>query len=78
MTEVDENEDPVVGGDLNLTGAGVNVVDLIILERSVSPGRAAQFSISGQLRTGTPYSVKVRVTTTGGRTKNVLIPVAVV
>lgn len=63
--------------DLTISGVAVNSSTLTIDGVSHTAGQAVQFAVSGMLLTHTPYTLKVVVTTSSGRTKNRYIKFAV-
>jgi hypothetical protein len=56
--------------DLTLGSKAVNTGILTIDGRTVAIGNAVQFSVSGQLASHSPYTLKITVSTSAGRTKN--------
>ena len=74
VVEVDSNHDAVSGGALTISSAAANVATLVIEGETVAIGKAAQWTVSGQLNDGGPnsdgtYRCKVTVTTSASRTK---------
>jgi len=53
--------------DLTITSKIVNTVAVRILERDVAIGHAVQFKVTGQ-KSNTEYSIRITVSTDGGRT----------
>lgn len=54
--------------DLTLSGKKVSTAALVILNRTVAIGKAAQFTVQGQ-QSGTTYRVRVTITTDADREK---------
>ena len=53
----------VTTSDLTITNKALNTVALTINNQSVAIGMAVQFRVSGQLVTGSPYTIKITVGT---------------
>jgi hypothetical protein len=59
--------DEVTTTDLTITSKAINVASVRILERDVGIGKAVQFKVSGQ-KVNTEYTIRITVSTDGGRT----------
>ena len=63
---------------LTISGQAVNTSAKTINGLSVAIGQAVQFTVSGQLVAGSPYSIKITVTTTAGATRILYVRVVVI
>ena len=63
---------------LTISGQTVNVAAKTISGQSVAIGQAVLFTVSGQLAAGSPYTLKITVTTTAGAVRILYVRIIVI